>query len=339
MMELEPIHEIDADVWDQEIAGYASKLLFHQSAWLKFLEETQQGQVVRFRILNGSTVAGYFAGLLIMKGFFKILGSPLIGWKTDHMGPIVNQGFDLASFLPALDDACRAMGVHLVQLAHPWLNPDLMNRHGYDMDGWMVFVVPLTRDEESMWRAVTGKCRNRVRKGLQNCLRVEAWDGPGFVEEYYSQFIEVFSRQGTHPYYSMEMVQSLVRNLWPDNLLCLRVKLEEKTIATGIFVHDDHHVYSFGSASRTEYLKYYPNELLFWTVMKHFGAEGKLDFCIGGNYRVPASGGKFKEKFNGRQQAVFRHTKCYSLLARVGRRFHTYRYQAQEMLSRKWRGK
>jgi hypothetical protein len=335
MIELEPIHDIHPDVWDRLIADYSTRLLFHQSAWLDFLEETQKGRILRFRILQKGATEGYFTGLLVRKGFFKILGSPLIGWKTDHMGPVVNPRFDMAGFINALDDTCRAMGVHLVQVANPQLDPAIMRHMGYDRDGWMVMVVPLSHNEESMWKAISGKCRNRIRKGLEHRLTVEDWNGPGFEKEYYSQLVEVFAKQRARPYYSLEMVRSLLKHLGPDHLKPLCARFENNIVATGIFVYDDRHVYSFGSSSRTEFQKLYPNELLFWTVMTHFGKQGKKDFCIGANYRTPETGGVFKEKFKGHQEPVYRYTKCYSMLARAGREFHKYSYRTREWIKQR----
>jgi lipid II:glycine glycyltransferase (peptidoglycan interpeptide bridge formation enzyme) len=96
-------------------------------------------------------------------------------------------------------------------------------------------------------------------------------------------------------------------------------KPSREVIATGIFPHDDRHVYSISTASRLHARSLYPNELLYWTAMDLAGRSGMQELSIGDNYRTPASGGKFKDKFNGDYVPVYRYLRNYSSLAKYAR--------------------
>ena len=51
-MKLELIESIAPADWDAAIAGFDSAVIFHQSAWLAFLDATQPGHTLCFRLLD-----------------------------------------------------------------------------------------------------------------------------------------------------------------------------------------------------------------------------------------------------------------------------------------------
>lgn len=329
-MKLELIETIKPETWDEEIAGFGSKFLFHQSAWLKFLEETQTGKAMRWRIMSNGKVEGYFAALFLKKGPLKILGSPLPGWTTNYMGPVVDEGFDLEKFLSALDKLCRQRGIHHVELCNPFLDPDLMRKSGFAVSEGITFLVPLFPNEDEMWKNLKSECRNRIRKGMKNCLLVRDSDDPAFVDEYYRELKEVFAKQNLVPTYPIGRVKSLFGNLKPDLLFALEVKLEDEIIATGVFPHDDGCVYFFGGASWIRFHRYCPNELLHWTAMTLSGKLGIKQYNMCG-------GGSFKPKFGGQEVPVYRYVKSYSVFAKLGRELYKSVVHAKQRIQGRFR--
>jgi len=325
-MELELITDMAAQKWDETIKAYDTKGLFHQSAWLRFLEETQNAGTLRFRITEGGVTVGYFAGLTVQKGPLKILGSPLPGWTTEFIGPVVNEGFDSGRFLDALDDKCRELGVHHVEICSPYLSRDLMRQKGYGAMDSCTYVVPLFKDEDTMWANLFSKCRQNIRAGIRNRLRVETCDDPSFVDEYYAELVEVFARQKLVPSYSVERVRSLFKALHPGNILALRVMNGKRVIATGIFPYDERCAYMFGAASWRSFQRLYPNELLYWTAMVLLAKRGvpTLDMCGDGN---------FKPKFGASMVPVHKYFKSYSFAARWGREAYRAAFRAKQSLS------
>jgi hypothetical protein len=335
-MELVAIAGMKAQEWDAIISRYDSKMVHHQSAWLNFVAETWGGTLMRFQIVEQGKTLGYFVAFLQKRFCFRLLGSPLTGWETDYMGPIVNKDFDAETFLSAIDQLARQKKIHFLQMGNPLLDPSLMKKRGYHIKEEKTIVIPLSEREEEMWEHLSSKCRNRIRKGRKNGLVVEMGGDPEFIDEYYRQVKEVFGRQNMSPRYSIDVPQRLFRQLKADNLLfAIRIKCGSKTVATGLFPHDDRNVYSFGIASSLESRKLCPNELLYWTVMKEAGELGIRHFTIGGIYRVPETGGIFKEKFNGRLEPFFRYSKVHTRTAKVAHETYKALYAARESFKRR----
>jgi hypothetical protein len=320
-MELELIEEMDPEAWDTAIDGYENRLIFHQSPWLRFLEETQTGRLLRFRIMEAGITVGYFPAMTVRKGIFTIFGSPLTGWLTDCMGPVADPNLSVKNLLHAIEEICRSQRVDLLQIGSPLLAPELMRELGYGVTEMKIFSIPLSDSQDKMWKSLGGKCRNRIRKGLSNGLEVRESEDEAFIDEYYAQHMDVFARQGFRPKYSIQVVRSLFRNLKAhDQLLCLRVLQGERVLASGLFPHDDRLLYSFGIASWGKDLHLSPNELLYWKAMCLGRERGLRAFSIGGNYRTPASGGNFKKKFNGQEVTLYRYTKSLGASARIAHR-------------------
>jgi len=329
-MELELITDMGPEAWDEAIKAFDSKCLFHQSVWLRFLEETQGAKTLRFKITDKGKTDGYFVGLVVRKGPLKILGSPLPGWTTDYMGPVVDKGFDSEMFLDTLDEKCRNLGIHHIEMCNTVLPPDLMLAKGYVVEDYCTFTAPLFEDEKLMWDNLHSKCRYNIRKAYSNGLRVEACDAPAIVDEYYSELVDVFARQRLVPSYPVERVRSLFELLSPGSITALCVKHGDKVIASGLFPYDDRSVYLFGAASWKKYQGLFPNELLYWTAMTISAKKGILQFDMCGD-------GSFKHKFGAKMIPVHKYSKSYSFAARWGREAYRAAFRAKQSLNGRFR--
>lgn len=340
-MELEPADEMPWNEWNTAIASFNSAMLYHNAAWLAFLEHSGRGCPVRFRILEDGELAGYFAALLVRKGPFRVLGSPLSGSMSEYMGPVIDRDFDGERFLQALDRTCRQAGIHHVEIGSSLLDPEDMAAHGYEKSTWMTFRIPLSVETDEMWRSLTSKCRNRVRRGWKNALAVRDARDAGFVDRHYRQLEEVFGRHGRPPPIAIDDLRSLVNELAPQDLVFTLEVVHETTkdvVATGIFPHDEKRVYSLSTASRIAARPLCPNELLHWGVMQRAGSKGIRDYSIGDDYRTLERGGRFKAKFNGDYVPVLRFMKYYSPAAKPARAMYTSLHRLVEKV-RGWRAR
>jgi hypothetical protein len=329
-MELEFLENIQPDAWDKKILHFDTKFLFHQSDWLKFLEETQKGKTVRFKIIDNGKVEGYFVGLIIKKGPIKILGSPLSGWTTNYMGPIVNKGFDVEKFLITLEDLCRQWRIHHIELCNPVLDHDIMHKMGFHISEGITHIIPLSLDENQMWKRLhRTKCRQAINRAKRNGLIVKENYDASFIDEYYQELREVFSKQGLVPTYGIERVRSLFKNLKPDLFFALQVEHKNKIIATGIFPHDDRSVVGFGAASWKKYQGLNPNELLWWEVMTIAAEMGLKQLDMSGK-------GSFKPKFGAEKVPVYRYSKSYSIFAKTGREVYKFIFYAKQKIKGKF---
>ncbi len=325
-MKLELIEKIEPAEWDKLIINYETRMLFHRSAWLNFLENTQPGKIIRLKIIQNGKIEGYFVGLMVKKGPIKVLGSPLPGWTTNYMGPIVNKNFNWEYFLKSLDEICQSWGIDHLEMISPFANPDLMTSMGFRFSKGKTYIVSLSKNEEEMWYKLKKKsCRYPIKKAIREGLRVVENKNLEFIVEYYDELKEVFLNQHLIPSYPIERLKRLFDNLKKDFLLALQVKFGDKVIASGIFPYDEKCIYFFGGASRIEFHGHCPNEILHWTAMKYAADLGIPKYDMGG-------AGSFKPKFGGLETPIYRFYKSYSLQAKLGREFYRILFLSKQRI-------
>ena len=328
---LEPLPPGEAARWDELIAPYDSRELFHSRVWLDYLAESRQLDIHFWAMRTGGAVEGYFCGGIMRKGPFRILGSPLKGWGTNFLGPVVNRDFDHTAFLLALDDLAEREHFAMIEIENPLLRADLMERYGYLAVPQPTYVVALSPgDAEAMWCRVDLKSRQKVRRAKRAELIVQETDDPDLADEFFDEFVEVLSRKDLFPPYDRNCPRLLFQHLRPHGLLiALRVSEPSgKTIATGLFPHDEKTLYLWGAASRINSWSYCPNDLLQWTVMEIASKRGLTAYNMCGY-------GHFKSKFGGTLLTPKRWSKYYRRSARWARRGYEF-YFRKKIRSRGW---
>lgn len=306
--------------WDRRVSGLPGATVFHSSAWLAHLQETQGGSILHAEIIVGDEPVGVFCGVALEKFPFRVVGSPLRGWWTVSMGPLLEVGHDLDDeIVGSLEAYLRRAGVDHVELAQPGLPETVMTRRGFVSEPFPTLWVPLADDEERMFAGVSSGCRNRIRKARKNGLVAVEATGPAVADGYYDQLVEVFARQGLSPTRSRETIRSMVRHLMDaGSIMAIQVKTGDGEVAaTGLFPFDSRFAYYLGGASWQRYKHLAPNDLLHWEAMRRAAARGIPRYDMGGGWS------QFKEKFGGERTIIHRWRKSYSPLAALAR--DTYR--------------
>ena len=322
---LAPLPEAEARRWDELIAPYHNRQLFHRRAWLDYLAASWGVDIRTWSVLDGGRHVGYFSGGVLRKGPFRILGSPLRGWGTNFMGPVVDEDIDQPSLLEALDRLAREERVDMTELEHPMLHTGPLATAGYEAESGCTYLVALTpADPELMWQQIHPKKRNQIRKAMRSGLTIEDTDDPALADQFYDCFLELMRQKGLVPPYPREYPHLLIQHLRKADLLfCLRVRdASGRVLATGLFPHDDRTVYFWGGASWHDGRDLNPNDFLQWSVMR-LGAERGLR-----TYNM-CGGGRFKRGFGGELVEIRRWHKCYSRSARWARKGYAAYFQAR----------
>jgi hypothetical protein len=319
---LQPLTGEEVARWDELIAPYPRRELFHRRAWLDYLADSRGVHIRFWSIRNGERSLGYFCGGVVQKGPFKILGSPLKGWGTNSMGPVVHAETNQRELLLALDSLAREERLAMTELEHTGLREEALRSLRYEPVPSATYVVALTGDEpDAMWQRLESTCRNRIRKATRSRLTVESTDDPGIADEFYEQYTDLMARKGLAPPYPLQFARLLVRHLsTADLLFALRVRdAEGRIIATGLFPHDDRTVYFWGGASWQESRDLCPNDFMHWKLMELAAARGLVAYNMCGD-------GRFKRKFGGEKITVKRWRKCYWRSARWAQRGYAIYY-------------
>src|SRR2546428_718337 len=140
----ERLPEWESTAWNDLIAPFESRELFHGRAWLDYLAASRGVDIGMWTIRDDRDVAGYFVGGIFKKGPFRILGSPLRSWGTNFMGPVANSDIDQHALLEAVDDLARREGFAMVELEHPWLSEPVMEAAKFSAVADWTYIVDLT---------------------------------------------------------------------------------------------------------------------------------------------------------------------------------------------------
>ena len=308
---LQLIEDISSDEWDNKAQKYRSWTVYHSSAWIDFILKTQPVKKVIYSIIENGREVGLMPGFQLNKGPVKIFGSPLPGWTTPCLGPLVND-IDQSSLLDAIATTIRKDRYSHSELESPILNVEEALNHGFIAEKRYTYIANILSDPESILSSYSKSCRKAVKKGQRNGLYVETTHDSDFIDLYYQQLMEVFSKKGIVPTYPKERIRLLWDTMMPSgNLLATWVQYENKVIATRLDLLSKDWMYSFGSASSRDYLHLYPNELARYHVMCIGSSRGAMKYDMNGR-------GSYKAKFGAESITIFKliHSSKFFMAAR-----------------------
>jgi hypothetical protein len=238
---------------------------------------------------------GFFCGKIVRKYGLKILGSPLPGWTTHYMGPVLVAGRSPDRELFSALDEWVFRELRCAHFEFLWRDaaPADLDGRGYGAETLPSFLVDLRADPEQIYRNFHESCRWSVRKAEREGLIVEETRDPAFVDEYYEQLKDVFAKQGLVPTYPKSRVEKLLQCLGPEHLLAIRARTPQgECAATAIVTLDRQCGYLWGVASWRKHQKLRANELLQWRLMHRLKDLGIGEYDLGG-------GGDYKSKYGG----------------------------------------
>jgi CelD/BcsL family acetyltransferase involved in cellulose biosynthesis len=284
--------------WNQAIAKFDIKHFYHHGEWLDFIEQTQSVRRRIYAIHAGTTILGYLPGFVLKRGPVRIFGSPLPGWTTDYMGPVLQRGVEMEGLLTAIMSALRRDHIHHAELCHNSLDWKPRDGVGYEQAFRTTYIAPIPYDEDVMLSTFSKSTRKAIRRALEAGITVKSSEDEAFIDIYYDQLREVFEKSGSEPTYPKERVRALWKNIMPTGrMLNTMVMKGSHCIATRIDFFGEGCLHSFGSASYRDYLKDYPNEIARYHAMTEAMKRGLTKYDMSGD-------GTYKAKFNAERVKV-----------------------------------
>ena len=281
--------------WDSLIEHCAGKTVFHELAWHRHVLSIHPGAHFQYyEIRNDGRCVGYFCGLVLWKGPFRVMGSPLPGTGTNYMGPVFREKVDQPAVLRTILAECRRHFVAHIELASDTIADDAFLAAGLERHPGVTHFCPLPDTEEAGFASLRSTARNRIRKAEASGLVAEVTDDPSIIDHFYAQYREVYGNQGLAMPFGIDRPRSLFNELLPaGRLLPVWVRYGDEITASGLFPFDRHCIYFWGAVSWAKHRALSPNELLHWKVIQEAIRRG-----------IPAynmCGGKsqFKDKFGG----------------------------------------
>jgi hypothetical protein len=280
--------------WER-LDRFADRTIFQTKPWLDFIAESQGGSPVILEVRMENQPVGYFTGVIIRKGGFRILGSPFPGWTSSYLGFNLIDGIDRSALLaPLAKFAFCELGCWHLELMDRRLTVDQIRTLGWAHRVFHNFEIDMRSSEDDIFAAMKGSCRTSIRKSEKEGVTVEAALELEFADEYYAQLCDVFAKQGLRPTYSIERVRLLMKHLHSTGrLLLVRARNADGVcVATGIYPAFNNSMYFWGGASLRQYQILQPNEPVQWFAMRYWKERGVSMCDMGG-------GGEYKLKYGG----------------------------------------
>lgn len=280
--------------WDELVTRFDGYGLVHKLAWIRSLEASGLGKPLFLVFERDRQIVGCLPGLLVRVGPLRIFGSPLPGWQSAGMGPVLDAGRvsadELSSELIAFLE--RHHGVHHIELMSGSLDHSAMRAAGFKGCPVPTFRCRLLADEIAQRKALKDSARRNIRRAIGLGLVVRFEEDERFIDEHYDQVREVFARGGNSVPFRKRRALEYFRHLRASgNLLAVAVYLPSgECIATGTFAVEGSELLLWNWTHRTRYRWYRPTELMTWTVMRRATELGCNTFDMMGR-------GDFKARF------------------------------------------
>jgi len=156
--------------------------------------------------------------------------------------------------------------------------------------------IDLSRSQEELWNAADKDARWGVKKAEKEGLIIEETEKLEDWQEFYEIYKKTIIAGG--------IVPNQLSELKKDRYRLFICKKDNSVIAGAIiFIKEDRLILKF-NASIYEFLKFQPNNLLYWHLIL-FGKKNNLKIFDLGGYQLNASGhltgvNKFKERWGGK---------------------------------------
>lgn len=274
-------------VCDAFILHNAKARMCHTLAWSQMIHKVFGHQTFYLIALEGSDVHGVLPLTQVRSRFF---GNRLISQAfSNYGGPLANNPLVLDALYNrvvkiATEYGCDSIVFHNVEPLPYSLESreDKISMH-----------LPLMPDPDELWRSFKPKVRNQVRKAIKAGL-VSVSGHLDLLDDFYRVWTIRMNQLGT-PCYSHRFFNKIIET-FPENARIFLVRLGKLTVG-GAFVYCfKGFVQIRWAATLIEYNMLCPNNLLYWSIMKHYCLAGASCFDFG-RTTIDSSHHKFKKQW------------------------------------------
>ena len=142
----------------------------------------------------------------------------------------------------------------------------------------VTFILELDPDPEKVWKKIDSKARNQTRKAQKAELEV-SFGKEDSIEPFYSVFSTNMRDLGT-PVWTKELFKNIL-TYFPEKSELALVKLGDKVIGGGLILYFKDMMTVPSASSLSSFLKYCPNNILYWEIIRRGCLKGIKLFNLG----------------------------------------------------------
>ncbi|HEV7122386.1 MAG TPA: FemAB family XrtA/PEP-CTERM system-associated protein [Rhodanobacter sp.] len=273
------------ELWDAFVTDAPQATFFHRAAWRDIIEQ-ELGHRCHYLFAERD---GAITGVLPLAEIrSRLFGHSLISTPFCVYGGIVASDPESeAQLTQAATALADELGVDYLEmrdreLRHPtWPIKDL----------YVTFSKELHSDHDKNWKAISGKRRNKIRKGMAAGLEARH---DGGIAEFYRVYAESVRNLGT-PVLSRNYYTRL-KEAFGDSWEITLITHESRPVATAMSFYFRDHVHSYYAGSVMDGRDFAANDFMYWALMQRAVERGARVFDFGRSKRGTGSY-DFKEQW------------------------------------------
>jgi FemAB-related protein (PEP-CTERM system-associated) len=284
----------DEQKWDDFVRKCNGASFYHLTGWKHVVEDTYGHQAYYFFTKSETGEITGILPLIFIKS--RIFGNKLLSLPYAPYGGICCDNQDSADAL--LQNAIKVAQ----ELSAPHLEirgvntPHAPSDFGI-MEGYFTFLLDIS-DIDSLWKNLAPSVKRKIKKASGNTLIFKSRSDPESSDAFYTLYEDTMKKLGT-PAHSIRFFNNIMKT-FPRNISINTIEFDEKTIASLFLIQFKDTVISAWGMSLSEYVKYAPNNLIYWNSIKESCESGYHTFDFG---RSLENSGSFNfKKYWGTQQ-------------------------------------
>ena len=300
--EIKQLSEKDEKKWNEFVMTNSSTTFYHQVGWKRVVQETYGHKpYYLFAESKMGEVVGILPMFLIKNVFF---GKRLVSVPFASYGSVCCENDDIGN---ALINEAIDIGKNLSVGYCEFRNFKNMNAHeNFNcMKEYSTFVLDLSNGVEHIWKNMSRKVRNMIRKGEKSNLKFKVEVSGDAISDFYEIYSKNMRDLGT-PVHDYKFFNNIYK-IFPENVFIAKVELNGKLISSLYLLKFKDMLLSGWGSSLIGFLKYAPNDFMYWNSIKYACKNNLLWFDFG---RSPVNSGsyKFKERWGSVEIPL---TYCY----------------------------
>jgi len=269
---------------DEFVRAQAAGKMCHRPAWSEMLRcdlgydvfylVAREGEEIR-GVLPLTHVKSWLFGNRMVSQAFGNYGGPLAA-SREAMDALFARAVELAT-----ERNCESIEFRNIEPM-----PFDLQLH----EGKICMHLALTSDPEELWKRFSPKVRSQVRKAWKSNITA-ASGGAELLDDFYRVYTIRMRQLGTPPYSRALTASVLAR--FPDESRVFVTRLGDQVVGASFTMCFNGFVEIPWAATLVEYNSLCPNNLLYWSVMEHYGRTGASAFDFG---RCTAEGATYRFK-------------------------------------------
>ncbi len=263
--------EVDRKQWDAYVWQHPQAQHYHLSGWAQAIERAYGHRAV-YLVVEGEEGIQGILPLIEMRRW--VLGNVATSMPFLDYGGICAEDAEASQgLLDAALSHCASAGIETLDLRH--YAPSGLDLRRFDQK--VTLVLPLADEAERQWQGFSAKVRNQVRKAQKSDLVVR-WAGAEGLPDFYRVWSENMRDLGS-PAHSPRFFRTVFA-VFPSTRLAL-VYAGEAVIGGAVCLYFRDTVLVPWASSLRSFLRYCPNNLLYWEAIRAACETGYRRFDFG----------------------------------------------------------